>query len=123
LARKTCANVANLLLVRSVTRRREIAIRLSMGASRWRLLRQFLIESLILSLAGGSLAMVATLWTSGSLMRSVPPLDLPIDLAVQTDRTVLLATLVISILTGVIFGVLPALRATQVDPMAALRDE
>jgi ABC-type antimicrobial peptide transport system permease subunit len=67
--------VANLLLVRSVARRREIAIRLSRGASRWRLLRQLLIESLILSLGGGALAMVVTLWTSGSLMRFVPPLD------------------------------------------------
>ena len=119
----TCANVANLLLVRSVARRREIAIRLSMGASRWRLLRQLLIESLILSLAGGLLAMVVTFWTSGSLMRFVPPLDLPIDLAVHTDRTVLLATLVISILTGVIFGVLPALRATGIQPAAVLKEE
>jgi predicted permease len=119
----TCANVANLLLVRSVARRREIAIRLSMGASRWRLLRQLLIESLILSLTGGALAMVVTLWTSGSLMRFVPPLDLPIDLAVHTDRTVLLATLVISMLTGVIFGVLPALRATSIQPAAVLKEE
>jgi predicted permease len=119
----TCANVANLLLVRSVARRREIAIRLSMGASRWRLLRQLLIESLILSLAGGSLAMVVTLWTSGSLMRFLPPLDLPIDLAVHTDRTVLLATLAISMLTGVIFGVLPALRATSIQPAAVLKEE
>ena len=88
-----------------------------------RLLRQLLIESLRLSLAGGSLAMVVTLWTSGSLMRFVPPLDLPIDLAVHTDRTVLLATLVISILTGVIFGVLPALRATAIQPAAVLKEE
>ena len=94
-----------------------------MGASRWRLLRQLLIESLILSLAGGLLAMVVTLWTSGSLMRFVPPLDLPIDLAVHTDRTVLLATLAISILTGLIFGVLPALRATGIQPAAVLKEE
>jgi predicted permease len=119
----TCANVANLLLVRSVARRREIAIRLSMGASRWRLLRQLLIESLILSLAGGLLAVIATLWTSESLMRFVPPMDLPIDLAVHTDRTVLLATLAISILTGLIFGVLPALRATGIQPAAVLKEE
>jgi predicted permease len=119
----TCANVANLLLVRSVARRREIAIRLSMGASRWRLLRQLLIESLILALTGGLLALVVTLWTSGSLMRFVPPVDFPIDLAVHTDRTVLLATLAISILTGVVFGVLPALRATGIQPAAVLKEE
>jgi hypothetical protein len=64
----TCANVANLLLVSSFSRRREIAIRMSMGASRWRLLRQLLIERLILSLSGGLIAMETTVWTSGSLM-------------------------------------------------------
>lgn len=119
----TCANVANLLLVRSVARRRELAIRLSIGASRWRLLRQLLIESLLLSVAGGVVALAVTLWTSGSLMRFVPPTSFPIDLAVRTDRTVLLATLVISILTGVIFGILPALRASGVSPNAVLKEE
>ena len=119
----TCANVANLLLVRSVARRRDIAIRLSMGASRWRLLRQLLIESLILSLAGGAIAMAVTFWTSGTLMRFVPPLDFPVDLAARPDRMVLLVTLVISILTGVIFGVLPALRATRIQPAAVLKEE
>ena len=119
----TCANVANLLLVRSVARRREIAIRLSMGASRWRLLRQLLIESLILSVGGGLIAMLVTLWTSGSIMLFMPPLDLPIGLAVHTDRTVLLATLVISIVTGVIFGVLPALRATAIQPATVLKED
>jgi predicted permease len=119
----TCANVANLLLVRSVARRREIAIRLSMGASRWRLLRQLLIESFILSLAGGFIAMLVTLWTAGSLMLFVPPLDVPVSLAVRTDRNVLLATLVISIVTGAIFGLLPALRATGIQPAAVLKEE
>jgi predicted permease len=119
----TCANVANLLLVRAVAQRRDIAIRISMGASRWRLLRQLLIESLILALAGGALALVVTFWTSGTLMMFVPPLDLPINLAIRSDRTVLLVTLVISILTGVIFGVLPALRATRIQPAAVLKEE
>ena len=119
----TCANVANLLLVRSVARRREIAIRLSMGASRWRLLRQLLIESLILSLGGGLIALLITLWTSGGLMFFMPPIGMPIDLAANTDRTVLSATLVISILTGVIFGVLPALRAARIEPAAVLKEE
>lgn len=118
-----CANVANLLLVRSVARRREIAIRLSMGAGRWRLLRQLLIESLMLSLAGGFLALLVTLWTAGGMMLFLPPLSVPIDLAGHIDRTVLLATLVISILTGVIFGVLPALRTARLDPAAVLKEE
>jgi len=119
-----CANVANLLLVRSVTRRREIAIRLSMGASRWHLLRQLLIESLILSLGGGLLAVLVTLWTSGSLMLFVPAsISMPVNIAGHTDRNVLLATLVISILTGVIFGVLPALRASSIQPAAVLKED
>jgi predicted permease len=119
----TCANMANLLLVRSVARRREIAIRLSMGASRWQLLRQLLIESLILSLAGGFIAILITLWTSGSLLFFVPPIDMPFSLAMQTDRTVLLATLIISVITSVIFGVLPALRATGIQPADVLKEE
>ncbi|HTR34329.1 MAG TPA: ABC transporter permease [Bryobacteraceae bacterium] len=119
----TCANVANLLLVRSVARRREIAIRLSMGASRWRLLRQLLIESLMLSLAGGCVALLVTLWTSNGLMSFMPPIAMPIDLAGHTDRTMLLATLMISVITGVVFGVLPALRAARIDPAAVLKEE
>ena len=119
----TCANVANLLLVRAVAQRRDIAIRVSMGASRWRLLRQLLIESLILSLAGGAAALAVTYWTSGTLILFVPQMDLPISLAIRPDRTVLLVTLLISILTGVIFGVLPALRATGVQPGAVLKEE
>ncbi len=87
-----CANVANLMLVRSVGRRREIAIRMSLGASRWRLVRQLLVESLMLSLAGGAVALLITLWTAGTLMKFVPAMDFPISLVVHADRTVLLAT-------------------------------
>jgi predicted permease len=119
----TCANVANLLLVRSVARRREIAIRISMGASRWRLLRQLLIESMLLSFAGGLVALAVTLWTSRSLMLFIPETNLPVDLAVRTDRTVLLATLAISILTGLVFGLLPALRTSNIRPAAVLKEE
>ena len=119
----TCANVANLLLARSVARRREIAIRQSMGASRWRVLRQLLIESLLLSLSGGVVALAMTLWTSGTLMLLVPSTNPPIDLAVHTDHTVLLATLGISVATGVIFGLLPALRTSRLSPAAVLKEE
>lgn len=119
----TCANIANLLLVRSVARRREIAIRLSMGAGRWRLLRQLLIESILLSFAGGIVALAVTQWTAGSLMLFVPETGMPIDLAVRTDRTVLLATLIISIVTGLIFGLLPALRSSSINPAAVMKEE
>ena len=102
-----CANVANLMLKNLPghrgARRREIAIRMSLGASRWRLVRQSLIESLLLAMAGGAAASIITLWTSGTLMRFLPKMDFPVSLNIRTDRTVLLATFVISVLTGVIF--------------------
>jgi len=119
-----CTNVANLMLVRSVGRRREIAIRMSMGASRWRLVRQLLVESLMLSLVGGAVAFLITFWTSGTLMKFLPVTpDIPLSLNIPADRTVLLATLIISVLTGVIFGILPALRASREAPIAVLKED
>jgi predicted permease len=118
-----CANVANLMLVRSVGRRREIAIRLSLGASRWRLVRQLLLESVMLALAGGAVALVITYWTQGTLMKFMPATDYPLTLVVKADRTVLLGTLVISMLTGVIFGILPALRASREAPVTVLKED
>jgi predicted permease len=119
-----CANVANLLLVRSVSRRREMAIRLSIGATRWRLVRQLLAESLILAVCGGGIAMLFTLWTAGTLGDFVPPVgEIPLVMTVTADRSVLFATLVISILTGVIFGILPALRSSSLQPANVLKEE
>lgn len=118
-----CANVANLLLVRSVVRRREMAIRLSIGATRWRLVRQLLAESLILSLCGGGIAMLLTSWTAGTLADFIPPTELPVSVNVHVDRAVLFAALAISLLTAVIFGILPALRSSSLQPVAILKDE
>jgi predicted permease len=118
-----CANVANLLLVRSVARRREIGIRMSIGAGRWQVVRQLLVESLILALAGGSVAMLITAWTAGTFADFIPSTSFPVSLDVRPDRTVLLAALVISIITGVVFGVLPALRASSLDPVTTLKEE
>jgi predicted permease len=119
-----CVNVANLMLVRSVGRRREIAIRMALGVSRWRLVRQLLIESLILSLAGGAVALLITLWTQGTLMTFMPVTeDIPLSLNIAADRSMLLATLVISVLTAMIFGILPALRSSGLAPAGVLKEE
>jgi predicted permease len=118
-----CANVANLLLVRSVARRREIAIRMSIGASRWQVVRQLLVESLLLALAGGGVAMLITAWTAGTFADFIPATSFPVSLDVRANRTVLLAALIISVITGVVFGVLPALRASSLDPVTTLKEE
>jgi predicted permease len=119
-----CANVANLMLVRALGRRREIAIRMSLGATRWRLVRQLLVESLMLAVAGGAVALLITFWTQGTLLKFLPETeDGPLALSISTDRTVLLATLLISVLTGVIFGILPALRSSGLAPVAVLKEE
>jgi predicted permease len=119
----SCANVANLLLVRSVSRRREFAIRLSMGASRSRLVRQLMAENLLVALAGGGLALLGTVWTARTLSSFLPVTSLPLSINGRVDRTVLLATIVVSILTAAISGVVPALRASAISPMSVLKDE
>ena len=118
-----CANVANLLLIRSVARRREIAIRLSIGASRWQMVRQLLAESLLLALSGGG---IATLITALSVRKGADfflPANIQLAFNIRLDRTVLLATIGISIFTAILFGILPALRAARMAPAAALKEE
>src|SRR5262249_25449179 len=118
-----CVNVANLILVRSVTRRRELAIRLSLGAGRWRLVRQLLVESLLLALTGGALAMTITTWSAGAFNYFIPKSFLPIELAIPVDRSVLLATLILAVVTSIVFGILPALRSSRLTPVAVLKEE
>jgi predicted permease len=118
-----CANVANLLLVRSVARRRELALRLSMGAGRWRLVRQLLVESLVLALLGGGAAMLLTGWTAGTFASFFPPTNLPLAINGRVDYRVFGLTAIISILAALIFGILPALRSSHLSPLAILKEE
>ncbi|HEX4309229.1 MAG TPA: ABC transporter permease [Acidobacteriaceae bacterium] len=118
-----CANVANLLLVRAISRRREFAIRLSMGSGRIRLVRQLMIESLLLALAAGGLALLLTLWTARTMAAFMPPTTLPLTLNGSVDGSVLLVTVVISVLTAAIAGIIPALRSSHLSPMTVLKDE
>ena len=110
-----CANVANLLLARSVRRRGEIAVRAALGASRWQLVQQFLVESVLLGLIGGALGVLLASLSINSLVRMFPPtvsnLNIPRVENIPVDGTVLGFALVVSLLTGVLFGVAPALRS------------
>ena len=118
-----CANVASLLLVRSVGRRREIAIRLGMGASRKQIIRQFLIESLLLGLLGGTAAIAITVWTSRSIVAFFPPSSLPLTHDAHIDQRVLFVTIAVSILAAIISGVLPALRSSSLPVQSVLKEE
>jgi putative ABC transport system permease protein len=115
-----CANVANLLLVRGMAKGRETAIRVAIGASRWRLVREQLVESAVVAAAGGAAGLLLSLWTTDILLRFA---GVPVDADFSPDRTVLLFTLGVSLLTVVAFGVAPALKNAAVVPAPALKSE
>jgi len=115
-----CANVGNLLLSRAAVRQAEISLRQALGASRWRLLRQLLTESLLLSLIGGLAGILIAQW-GVSLLVSRLAATSPLD--VKPDLKILLFTLGVSIVSGVLFGIAPALRATRTDLVSALKEK
>jgi predicted permease len=111
-----CANIANLLLGRAMARRREIAIRLSIGAGRFRLIRQLLTESIVLALLGGILGVLIAAWSNRALPRLFS-----IDVNLLLDYRLLAFTASLSLMTGILFGVAPALRITRIEPGVAMK--
>jgi predicted permease len=116
-----CANVANLLLARATAREREIGIRAALGAGRWRLVRQLLVESLVLSMTGTAFAFVLAVWAV-RVLKSAMPENLPRISAISVDLRVLAAASILAIATGILFGIVPALRLSKPDLTNALKD-
>jgi len=116
-----CANVANLLLTRATAREREIAIRTAMGAARWRIIRQLLTESVLLSVVGGLIGLLIAYWMLDAL-RWLSPSDIPRLPAIHMDSRVLIFTSGIALLTGVLFGMVPALRTSKMNLSEALKE-
>src|SRR5882724_1290305 len=120
-----CANVANLLLTRSLTRQKEVGIRVALGASRWRVVRQLLTESVLLSLAGGVVGLLLAYWGTSALVSMLPPNQisaLPFLQTLKIDVGMLAFSFGLSVLTGIIFGLAPALQSSRLELSGVLKE-
>ena len=118
-----CANVANLLIARATARQKEIAVRLALGASRSRIVSQLLVESLTLSLAGGATGLGLAVWMDRALLNFLPTGDAPLIISATPDWRILLFNLGVSVATGIIFGMVPALQSTRPQLAGTLKDQ
>ena len=117
-----CANMANLLLAQSVARRKELAVRLSLGAGRWRLVRQLLVESIMLSAVGSAIGLLIATWGSRAVVSLLSTRTQAVEVNLAMDWRVFAFTTAVGVLTGLLFGVAPAFRGTSLTPADALRD-
>jgi predicted permease len=117
-----CANVANLLIARGFARQKEIAVRLSLGCGRRRLIQQLLVESLVLSGAGGLVGLAIAFWLTRGLLTLVPAQNSPLLVSPSPDPRILAFTFTLTVATGIVFGMLPALRASRTDPWTTMKD-
>ncbi|HMZ79562.1 MAG TPA: ABC transporter permease, partial [Acidobacteriota bacterium] len=118
-----CTNVANLFMIKATNRRKEISIRIALGASRWRIINQLLVESMALSVISGVVGLFIAVWTAKSLLLMLPTQRLPIYLDCSIDQRVLLFTFGITLATGLLFGLIPALQTTRFNQATTLKDE
>jgi predicted permease len=118
-----CANVANLLIARAAARQKEIAVRLALGASRGRIVSQLLVESLLLSMAGGAAGLALAIWIDRALVAFIPAGSSPLPLSTTPDWRILAFTLGVSLATGLLFGLIPALQSTRPQLAGTLKDQ
>jgi predicted permease len=119
----TCANLASLLITRGVARQKEIAVRQALGASRWRLVSQFVVESLVLSITGGVVGLFVAMWTLEGLLKWIPPDQGLAGLSPEINQGMMAFNFGLSLVTGLFFGLIPAIKSTRTNLAVALNDQ